>query len=172
MGKKSEKEKNLGTIKFKNFIKNNSWLIIIIGIIIIMGSLVYISADVKEKADNKIYGDDVIEMHYFFQRTCKFCQMQKAFHPELEAEYPNLKIIEHDFAKADDREYYRTFIGKIEGLPENPGTPLTIIGDRYNEGFGSPETSGLILFDMIETEQKRINENWDNETMTRTIDLN
>jgi hypothetical protein len=172
MAKKSDKNKNLGTIKLKNFFKNNSVLIIIFGLIVVMGFLVYISAGNQQKEANKIYGDDVIEMHYFFQRTCKFCQLQKQFHPELQMKYPNLKIIEHDFAKATDRDYYKTFLDKIEGLPQNPGTPLTIIGDRYNEGFGSPETSGAVLFSMIEEEQMKIEENWDNETMKRTVDLN
>ncbi len=172
MAKKSEKNKNLFTIKFNKFVKNNIGFFIVIFLILLIGAFITVTS--KNNNENKIYGDDVIEMHYFFSKTCSHCIKQRSFNSKLEELYPNLKIIGHDTANpAEALEVYNRFAKEFDGLDENqfPGTPLTIIGDEYNVGYGTDETTGQILVDMIEKQQELIDANW-NSSKTKTIDLN
>ena len=170
---KSNHEKSLQRIKAEKFMRNNMIVLVIIGLIILLIAFSLISTkNTLVENENKVFGDDVIEMHYFYLTTCAFCIEQDKFHPTLEEMYPNLKIIRYDTTRAESQQKIREFADKIEELNiERISTPTTIIGSRVNVGFGSPETTGQILINMIEEEMQRINENWDDATMTRTIDL-
>ena len=42
---------------------------------------------------------------------------------------------------------------------------------EFNIGYGSDETTGKKLIDMIDAEQAKIDANWDTATMTRTVSL-
>lgn len=173
--KLSNNEKNLTQIKFKNFVKNNkslfSFLLILVLITLAIG-FNHIKSNYLDKKPELVYGDDVIEMHFFHLVTCPHCIEQKKFHKVLLERYPNLKIIEYDMASPDSREKYLE-LAKAQGFknPENIATPTTFIGNRSNVGFGTPETTGKTLLSMIEDENKRIALSWDNSTMKTTTEL-
>ena len=128
----------------------------------------------KFETEEKIYGDDVIEIIYFHSRTCGHCHAQNRFMEEsIFPVYPNVKLVEYEISRPGWNQVYKEVASKIEGLDPNlfGGTPTTVIGDKYNVGFGTPETTGIKIIEMIEAEQKRIDSNWNDETMTRTIDI-
>jgi len=176
MNKKKKIEKNLTKIKFMKFIRTNLSLISFLGIIILIGIAILFShlKDNYINANSKIvYGDDVIEMHFFHLVTCPHCIEQKKFHKILVEKYPNLKIIEYDMADKSSREKYLE-LAKSHGFKEpenNIATPTTFIGNKSNIGFGSSETTGVILINLIEEENLRIMNNWNNQTMKTTIEL-
>ncbi len=167
---KSDKNRNLFTIKLKKFLRNNKILLIVLLVIVLFG--IFAVFNENQPIEEKIFGDDVIEMHYFYLRTCPHCIEQKKFHPVMEEMYPNLKIIPYDMAKSSSLDVFKKFAANMSDLdPESfPGTPLTIIGDEVNFGFGTPEDSGVNLLDMVAKEQKRIDSQWE-EGMIRTVDL-
>lgn len=175
-----KKEESLAKIKCKKFFRENSFLLGFIGIIIIFALVSFGVGKLKDTNEQKnmeslVYGDDVIEMYYFHWTKCPHCIKQNAFNKDLIQMYPNLKIMEFEITQAGTKEKYEEMAAQFDELPNEwskfPGTPLTIIGKRINSGFGSAETTGQNLIGMIEEEQKRIDENWNDNTMVRTVDL-
>lgn len=162
--------------------KRNSFLIGFFAIIILIG-IVSISFDKLKKGDdnsliyeNKIYGDDVIEMYYFHWTRCSHCIEQNKFNKKLIAKYPNLKIIEFEITEDGSKEKYEELAQNYDELAnswdEFPGTPLTLINNEFSIGYDKDETTGKKIEDMIIKKNQEINNNWDENTMTRTIDIN
>jgi len=128
---------------------------------------------IETKQKDLIFGDDVIVMTYFHWTRCSHCIEQNKFNKILMEKYPNLNIVEHEITESDAMNKYKEIAATIEELnaEQFPGTPLTIIDGKINIGYGTDETTGLKLIDMIEEAQKKIDMNWNSETMTRTVDL-
>lgn len=169
----NNKEKDLKKIKMRKFVKNNKPFFIIMGVILIIGLIGTVMSLQKNNSEaNKIYGDDVIDMHYFYLSTCPHCIQQEKFHKTLKEKFPMLRIHEYEMSKGSSYEKYVEMAQNYDSLdPERfPGTPLSLIGTETNVGFGSPETTGQTLIEMIESELQRINSNW-SENMTRTVNL-
>jgi hypothetical protein len=154
-------------------IKKNKVSISIISILVILGLVVFLTAE-KESNQVYLYGDDVIEMTYFHWTQCPHCIKQNSFNSRvIEKEYPNVKIIEYEITNPATNVKYKEMAANYEGLdPERfPGTPLTIIGDEYNVGYGDDSTTGQVLIEMIEKEQAKIDANWDEATMKTTVEV-
>lgn len=168
MSKKNKE--SLSTIKRKKFLKDNMPLLVVVGIILIIGAFVLINANLSNKSSNeqKIYGDDVVEMHYFYLSTCPHCHEQEKFHKTFLEQYPMVRIHEYEMTKPESMQKYIEMAKDYEGLDPNrfPGTPLTIIGDEFNIGFGSPETTGEKLNQMVENQLEKIKANWTDSMVT------
>jgi len=150
--------------------KNSIKISIAFVIIIFLAFLVKLNNDSNN--ETLIYGDDVIEMNFFHLSTCPHCIEQKKFHKTLMKLYPELKINSYELTESGSKEKFEELSTAFDNLDFNKiSTPTTIIGDEINVGFGTPETTGQKLIEMIEKEKERIEENWNNETMVRTIDL-
>lgn len=151
-----------------------TWIGVLLVVALIFGIMVG-TAPEKINQDDLEFGDDVISMTYFHLKTCPHCIKQNAFNKYLIVKYPNLKIEEYELSSPGVLNAYKDLANEIEGLDaENfPGTPLTIFEDsgEFNIGYGSDETTGKKLVEMIEAEQARIDENWDSTTMVRTASL-
>ncbi len=169
-----KKNQSLGLIKLKNFYKSNKFILFFLFFLFVIILLVLIfSSSNQISNEDLIYGDDMVEMYYFHMNTCPHCHTQKRFMiSNLIPKYPNLKIYEYEMSVGGSLDKYKELAEKIEGLDPNsfPGTPLTIIGDKYNIGFGSAETSGVIIENLILGELEKINLNWSDDKI-RTIDL-
>lgn len=156
------------------FIKKNLALIVIISIAIISIILLLIGIMISNQEDNRniVYGDDVVVMTYFHLNTCQFCHMQEAFHKVLLERYPQLKIEKYELSSPASVAKFEEIAENFPQLdPARASTPTTIIGDRVNVGYGGDATTGLLLDEMIQEEIKKIEENWDENTMTRTVIL-
>jgi len=169
-----KKEESLSKIKFKNFVKKNEILITVFVVILILAGLSILMAKPKVVFnENKIYGDDVIEMYYFHLTTCPHCIEQNKFMDKvLFNKYPNLRIHRFEMTKKESYLKYKEMAKSYNGLDpaKFPGTPLSIIGDKYNIGFGTELTTGPKIISMVEAEQKKIEAKW-NSSMKRTVDL-
>ena len=167
---KKNKDKSLCQIKFEKFLKNNSAILIAILVFFVMAFAIILNSD-KGVVEDKVFGDDVIDMYYFHLRNCPHCHEQNKFHKTLLELYPNLRINEYEMSSSESVEKYKEFATRIGGAEvERWGTPTTFIGTRSNVGFGSPETTGQILIEMIEEEQTKIDSSW-TEGMVKTVDL-
>jgi glutaredoxin len=159
--------------KKKTFFQKHATSILVIGFILMLGIFISLSSLQKQHQEEQlVFGDDEIKMYYFHLRTCPHCHEQNKFHPTLLAKYPNVHIIKYEMSEPGSYQKYQEMASEIEGLDPNnfPGTPLTIINGKFNIGFGSADTTGQKLLAMIEEEQEKIEENWD-ETKVRTLDL-
>lgn len=139
------------------------------GVIFIVALALFFARSWWEKL---IFGDDEIQMHYFYSRTCPHCHAQALTHAWLQTRYPNLNIIPYETSFPSTQNALKMFAQKYpEQLDLKAfGTPTTIIGDTVNIGF-SPQKTPDKFIQMIEKEQARIDASWDNTTMTRTINL-
>ena len=163
--------------KLRQSIKKNIISISIIGVMLllivftIIGSVM--SQERKSELENKVYGDDVVVMTYFHLSTCPHCHKQSAYHKVLLYKYPQLKIEQFELSTQQSQDKFLEIAENFIELDANrPSTPTTIIGNRVNVGYGSDETTGKLLEEMILEEIQRIEASWDENTMIRTIDLN
>lgn len=155
-----------------DFLKKNFMWISIIAVLAVLAIAVFLGQE-KTSTEIKLYGDDVIDMYYFHWTQCPHCIEQNKYNKKLKEMYPNLRINEYEITQSGSMDKYKEMAPNYEGLDPNqfPGTPLTIIGTEFNVGFGTEETTGQTIVDMIEKENIRINENWNDATMKRTSDL-
>lgn len=167
-----KRNKDTTSAKYKKMLKNNLLFVFIIVGILIIGSLYVFSVGREEANKNTIYGDDVVDMYYFHLSTCPHCHKQNEFHKTLLVKYPNLRINAFEVSKQESISKYVEFANRIEGLDPNrfPGTPLTIIGEEFNVGFASAETTGVTIEKMISEKNEEILSSWE-EGMVKTIDL-
>lgn len=162
--------------KFKITLKKNAISIIVIGILLllIVGTIIgaNMNQNKKSELENKVYGDDVVVMTYFHLSTCPHCHRQAAYHKVLLDKYPQLKIESYELSSQSSQQKFLEVAQEFIELDQNrPSTPTTIIGNRVNVGYGTDQTTGLLLEEMIEEEIQRIEASWDENTMTRTIDM-
>lgn len=156
----------------KQFFKDNFLMLSVSVVIIILIAAVFLGQE-KQSTEIKLYGDDVIDMYYFHWTQCPHCIEQNKYNKKLKEMYPNLRINEYEITQAGSMDKYKVLSENYEGLDANqfPGTPLTIIGEEFNVGFGTEETTGQTIVDMIAKEQARIDASWDDATMKKTSDL-
>lgn len=163
------KHQNLTSVKIKNFFKKNMALVVFLLIIAVVG--IGISINGNKEAKELPYGDDVIEMMYFHSTTCPHCHRQNELNKKLLVEYPNLKIITYEVASKESQDKYVEVASSLEGLDENRlATPTTVIGSEFNVGYGTEETSGVVIRKMISDANQRILDNWDDSKIT-TLEL-
>lgn len=142
-------------------------ILVIIGLPFMLGK----SSD-KENQQSQIFGDDVIDLEYFHLSTCPHCHKQNEFHKILLEKYPNLRINTYEMTKRSSAEKLQEISANYPDFDINQfGTPTSFIGEEFNIGYGSDDTTGQKLIEMIEKEQTRINENWNESTMIRSVDL-
>lgn len=78
---------------------------------------------------------------------CVHCQDEKAFLNTLAATRSDIKVIYHDIDNEEDRELWKT-VAELEKLPKV--TPITLIGNKIIQGFGTADTTGKVFEEMIE----------------------
>jgi hypothetical protein len=151
-----------------------TWGGILLVIALVFGIMIGTSPE-EVNQENLVFGDDVITMNYFHLKTCPHCIKQNSFNKYLIERFPNLKIEVHELSSTGTLNLYKIIANEVEGLdPEQfPGTPLTVFVEsgEFNIGYGSDETTGKKLVEIIESEQARIDASWDTETMIRTTVL-
>lgn len=170
---KPSAEERLKDAKRNNFLKNNGLIIGIIAILLLVGITVgVLSSEETKTQENLVYGDDVIEMHYFHLSTCPHCHKQNAFHSTILAQYPNVRINTYEITEPGTRAKLEEIAGQYPEFDLSKfGTPTSFIGEEFNVGYGSDATTGQKLLSMVQKEQARIDASWDEAIMTRTIDL-
>jgi hypothetical protein len=170
---KASAEERLKEAKRNNFFKDNGLVLSIVLILLLVGvGVSFLSSSNTEEMENLIYGDDVIEMHYFHLSTCPHCHKQNAFHSTILGQYPNVRINTYEITQAGTRAKLEEIAAQYPDFDLSKfGTPTSFIGEEFNVGYGSDSTTGQKLLSMVEKEQARIDANWDSTTMTKTIEL-
>lgn len=151
--------------------KTKIWSISIIAIILVL-FLIFKIGNSTTQEDTRVFGDDKIDMYYFHLNTCPHCHEQNKFNKILKEKYPQLKIHVFELTQPGTREMFTNLSKDIEGLDSKSiATPTTIIGTQFNVGYGGEDSTGKRLIEMIELQKNIIESNWDEETMTTTLEL-
>lgn len=82
----------------------------------------------------------------FVRDTCKHCKDEKAFLYELQKEMSDIKVLYYDLSESQNEKLFSD-ITEYYGVTK--GTPLTLIRGQLMLGFGTAETSGVIIRKLI-----------------------
>ncbi len=83
--------------------------------------------------------DNFVRIDVFVREDCAHCIDEKAFLAELEESRSDLKIFYHDIYTKEGKNNFNR-LTELEKMSKV--TPITIIGRRVLQGFGSAETTG------------------------------
>lgn len=92
-------------------------------------------------------GTATVRIDAFVREDCIHCIAQKEFFRDLSQRRSDLQIVEHDIANPEERALFDRVAQKA-GLPK--ATPLTLIGGQVVQGFGSSDTTGKYLVELID----------------------
>lgn len=76
-----------------------------------------------------------VELHYFWAATCPDCQVMKVYLRTLAADYPDLRIIEHEVAYSASEFRLMVDLAAAYGVTE-VATPVVVVGDLASVGIG------------------------------------
>ncbi len=78
---------------------------------------------------------------------CAHCQDEKEFLEQLSTERSDFEIIYHDIYTPEGEDLFNR-VTEAEGLTKS--TPITLLGNRIIQGFGTAETTGKRIKDLLD----------------------
>ncbi len=78
---------------------------------------------------------------------CAHCQDEKEFLEQLSTERSDFEIIYHDIYTPEGEDLFNR-VTEAEGLTKS--TPITLVGNRIIQGFGTAETTGKRIKDLLD----------------------
>ena len=85
---------------------------------------------------------EAVLVSVFTRDTCKHCQDEKAFLEDLQKEMPDIEV---DYYDLSEEQNAKLFSDITEYYDIAKGTPLTLIRGQLIPGFGTKDTTGVIL---------------------------
>lgn len=100
-----------------------------------------------------VAAQESVVLHLFHSEGCPHCRDEREFLAEILPKYPFLQLQLYEVSQ--NRESAE-LLGKVGAALETSvaGVPFTVIGDQFIVGFGSPETTGLQIEQLIQQQQK------------------
>jgi cytochrome c biogenesis protein CcdA len=86
----------------------------------------------------------------FEREGCGHCRKERAFLEELQRSMPGLEVQWMSLEEPEVRELFDTFTARYD-LPKV--TPITIVGRKFIIGFDGPETTGVEIKRVLESEE-------------------
>ncbi len=100
-------------------------------------------------SQKKVLATEKIEIYFFWGQGCPHCAKEKPFLEELKQKYPQLEIKEFEvYYSQENRELFQKIAQAYNTQPE--GVPMTFIGKNFIVGFGSKETTGKEIENLIQ----------------------
>ncbi len=88
-----------------------------------------------------------IPISIFERPDCVHCKEEKAFLEKLQQERGDIEVLHYDINFQQNRDLW-TQIAELEGIPKV--TPITLVGNTLIQGFGTEETTGQRIIDLVE----------------------
>jgi len=154
--KKKHKVNKTNKKEIKKAKKKDYFSYYLIGGIVLIFAILLIIQNGGTETKNKEIKEGEIVMNFFYLNTCPHCHEQMEFHKELELKYPQLNIQKFELTEKESKTKFDTIIKTITLSEEDEkhlgSVPFTIIGEEYNIGFGTADTTGKKIEAMIEAE--------------------
>jgi cytochrome c biogenesis protein CcdA/thiol-disulfide isomerase/thioredoxin len=97
----------------------------------------------------EIFSAGKVEIYFFWGQGCPHCAQEKPFLEELKQKYPQLEV--KDFEVYYSRENQELFKKVAQAYKTQPvGVPMTFIGKDFIVGFGTKETTGKQIENLIQ----------------------
>lgn len=106
-------------------------------------------------------GDKTVELKFYYGIGCPHCALEKEFLKKIETKYQD-KVTVSEYEIYYNQENAQIFSDLVKELNiEVAGVPLLIINEDYVLGYGSEETTGIIIEEKIKKilGNKKTNEN-------------
>jgi cytochrome c biogenesis protein CcdA/glutaredoxin len=96
-----------------------------------------------------VSAQDKIEVYFFWGQGCPHCAAEKPFLEELKQKYPQLEIKDFEiYYSRENQDLFQKMAKAYNTLPS--GVPTTFIGREYIIGFGTKETTGREIENLIQ----------------------
>lgn len=114
-----------------------------------------ISTYISQTSQNELYAQEIpsdnthkVTIHFFWGRGCPHCAEEEKFLEKLEQELPNIEIKRYEVWYNSKNQKFMQSVAKLLNANVS-GVPFTVVGSNYFVGYGSDETSGEQLRQMI-----------------------
>ena len=94
-----------------------------------------------------VLAEESVPVSVFVSHTCPHCRAEVKFLMELEKERNDFEIQIYDLNKKDNYVLFGQFCEEEDLMKV---TPITLVGNTVIQGFGSAETTGLGIIDLID----------------------
>ncbi len=120
---------------------------------VILFAIILFCGIVTLKSKTAVGGDGKFEMVLFYSPTCPHCHHAMEFlEKEIAPKYGDLTITKYNTSTKVGANYYFHYAKKL-GIENAGAVPLAVFGDKYELGFGSPDTTGKKYIEHIEEMQ-------------------
>jgi len=125
------------------------------GVIVVFGFLLgsalsrekVFAADKVNHVENNI--SNGVNIYFFWGEGCSHCAQEKPFLEKLKEKYPQLEVKEFEIYKSENNQKLFQEVAKAYNT-EPMGVPMTFIGKEFLLGFGSEETTGKKIENLIQ----------------------
>lgn len=142
-----------------NWIKQNRFKTALLALLTAL--FIFLAATEQNKTESTTtYQSEITEsvaqkkhsVKIFFSQYCPHCHKLDAFvKSDLLDKYPTVDFEMHDIGKTKERNLLKTMMSGAGLDPNRIGTPTMFIGEDYQIGFGSPETTGQEIIQKIDS---------------------
>ena len=102
--------------------------------ILILTSIITVKAD-EEK--------NLVNIYFFHSNTCSHCKRERILLDELVKKYNNIKIYSYEISEEKNIKLLNE-VTELYGT-KTTGTPFTIIGDKYYQGYSEENTKPIFI---------------------------
>ena len=86
---------------------------------------------------------NLVNIYFFHSNTCSHCKQENELLVKLEKDYPNIKIYRYEISDPDNIKLLKE-VAELYGIKAS-GTPFTVIGDKYYEGYSSENAKSRFI---------------------------
>ena len=98
------------------------------------------------------WAQEPVKVEVFEQLTCPHCQAEKAFLTELQSSRDDFVVTYYELGDPESYQLWDQFT-ELEGLPKV--SPITLVGTTVVQGFGSDQTTGQTIIDLIQASKDK-----------------
>ncbi len=97
----------------------------------------------------EISASQKVEIYFFWGQGCPHCAQEKPFLEKLKQKYPQLEVKEFEvYYSKENQQLFQRIAQSYETSPS--GVPTTFIGKEYIIGFGTEQTTGKQIENLIQ----------------------
>ena len=97
--------------------------------------------------DLPVDNPDKITIYYFWEQGCPSCDLQNDFLDDLSEKYSEVEVKKFDLSIKENEELLRRLAEAYEDRVFAP--PITFIAEESLAGFGSAQTTGRLIEDIV-----------------------
>ncbi|MBT5516492.1 hypothetical protein HOK22_01110, partial [Candidatus Peregrinibacteria bacterium] len=91
--------------------------------------------------------EEPVRIEVFERYDCKHCQDEEEFLTELLTERSDILVTYYDLYEEENEALWKE-LAELEGIPKV--TPITLIGNTIVQGFGTADTTGVMMETIID----------------------